>query len=380
MNLQGIVRELPLFDPPIDPMLLVKAAASGVDISTALSNIDGPLPCYRFQIVLQRAVDICTEIKALGSSLLGAIEKRDAESIALLRSNNELQINDMIKVSKQKSVDEASSNLDALRQGKDVVQTRFDHYSSLPFMNEWETSSMALESGVLLGLAIEAAALALAGGIFMIPDIKIGSPTTIGATLGGGAFGQAAQAFAGLMRNSNTLVKQTSSMATTLSSYKHRQDDWDLQENLAQKELTQYDSQIASADVRHAIAKQDLKTHERQITNAKKVDDYMRNKFNNQDLYDWSIGQLSNVYFQSYQLVYDIAERAERAYCNELGIASSSFVQFGYWDSLKKGLLAGDKLFYDLKRMEMSYQELNVQEYEITSSISLAQLDPVVKL
>ena len=45
-------------------------------------------------------------------------------------------------------------------------------------------------------------------------------------------------------------------------------------------------------------------------------------------------------------------KRAERCYRYELGIPTSSFIQFGYWDSLQKGLLAGDRLALDLKRME----------------------------
>src|SRR5262249_45962957 len=32
MNIQGVVRPLALFDPPIDPGMLVKAAAAGIDI------------------------------------------------------------------------------------------------------------------------------------------------------------------------------------------------------------------------------------------------------------------------------------------------------------------------------------------------------------
>ena len=52
-------------------------------------------------------------------------------------------------------------------------------------------------------------------------------------------------------------------------------------------------------------------------------------------------------------------------------------IQFGYWDSLKKGLLAGEQLYMDLKRMEMAYADSNVREYEITKNISLVLLNPL---
>jgi hypothetical protein len=63
-----------------------------------------------------------------------------------------------------------------------------------------------------------------------------------------------------------------------------------------------------------------------------------------------------------------------------LGLSDSSYIQFGYWDSLKKGLLCGEKLAYDLKRLEAAYYEQNRREYELTKHISLSQLDPIALL
>ncbi len=87
------------------------------------------------------------------------------------------------------------------------------------------------------------------------------------------------------------------------------------------------------------------------------------------------VGQISGIYFQSYQLAYDLAKRAERAYQFELADFGAKFVNFGYWDSLKKGLLAGERLHYDLKRMEAAYLDQNKREYEITKHISLVLTD-----
>jgi hypothetical protein len=88
------------------------------------------------------------------------------------------------------------------------------------------------------------------------------------------------------------------------------------------------------------------------------------------------VAQTAGVYFQSYQLAYQAAKRAERAYRHELGLADSAFIQFGYWDGLKKGLLAGEKLQLDLRRLEASYLDLNKREYEIAKHVSLALTDP----
>ena len=103
---------------------------------------------------------------------------------------------------------------------------------------------------------------------------------------------------------------------------------------------------------------------------------FMRSKYTNQELYQWQVGQISGVYFQSYQLAYDLAKRAERCFRFELGLQDSSYINFGYWDSLKKGLLSGEKLQYDLRRLETAYLEQNRREFELTKSISLCAARP----
>jgi hypothetical protein len=71
-----------------------------------------------------------------------------------------------------------------------------------------------------------------------------------------------------------------------------------------------------------------------------------------------------------------MAKRAERAYRHELADYNGTFIDFGYWDSLKKGLLSGDRLYYALKRMASAYYENNRREYELTKHISISQIDP----
>jgi hypothetical protein len=76
-----------------------------------------------------------------------------------------------------------------------------------------------------------------------------------------------------------------------------------------------------------------------------------------------------------------LAHRAELAFHHELGkppgAGAVRYVQPGYWDSLKKGLLAGEQLSLDLRRLEAAYFDQNKREYEITKHVSVSQLDPV---
>ena len=99
----------------------------------------------------------------------------------------------------------------------------------------------------------------------------------------------------------------------------------------------------------------------------------MRDKYTNQQLYGWMLGQLSGVYFQAYKVAFDAAQQSERAFRFERGDASSSFIEFSYWDSLKKGLFAGERLLLDLRRLEAAHVEGDRRGLEVTRHVSLRQ-------
>jgi len=117
-NIQGVVETLPLYEPPINPALLVAATAQGLSLASVVNDLDAPMPNYRFNYMLQKSLDICTELKALGASFLSVKEKEDGEGLAVLRAGNELTINNLIMTSKTLAVNEAQAALDALNQNR----------------------------------------------------------------------------------------------------------------------------------------------------------------------------------------------------------------------------------------------------------------------
>ena len=148
--------------------------------------------------------------------------------------------------------------------------------------------------------------------------------------------GAAASAFGGVFTTLASNATFQGGRSATIASYQRRFDEWAFQSNLAAKELEQIDRQIAAAGIRVAIAEQELQNHDQQIRNAKDIDQVMHDKFSNQQLYQWMSRQSSTLYFGAYQLALDVAKRAERAYRHELGLTDSNFVQYGYWDSLRR--------------------------------------------
>src|SRR6266487_2303668 len=315
MNIEGVERQLALFEPPINPAALVKAVAGGMDISAALSDLDAPLPLYRFTILLQKANEVCSDVRSLGAALLAALEKKDAEALGLLRQTQEIRLLDAVKALREQQIEEAKENLEGLKRSKVVVETRRDHYRDIERLNAQESlqlSKMAeahltaeIAQGITLGASI----------ISYLPAIDLGASGFGGSPIakfkiGGLELGQAASLASEVLNFISQIASNDAAMASSKGSFDRRWDDWKLQESLAEKELDQLDRQIAAAEIRVALAE-------------------------------------------------------------------SSYINVGYWDSLKKGLLAGERLQYDLRRLETAYLEQNRREFELTKHVSLAMLDPL---
>lgn len=382
MNIEGVVRQLALFEPPIDPGALVKAVAGGVDISSALADLNAPLPLYRFNVLLQKANEVCNDVKALGGALLGALEKKDSEAMGLLRQAQEIRLLEAVKTVREKQIEEAKENLEGIKRSKITIETRWIYYRDIVKINAGEQLSLDKQEVAFKHQKKGQEYNITASVLGYIPNISIGisgfggSPQ-VNAQWGIGNIISALQACAGSETQLSNAASFDASRASTLAGYDRRFEDWKLQENLAKKELEQIDKQIASAELRITIAEKELDNQLIQIENAKATDEFMHSKYTNQELYQWQVGQISGVYFQSYRFAYDLAKRAERCFRFELGLQDSSYINFGYWDSLKKGLLAGEKLQYDLRRLETAYLEQNRREFELTKHVSLALLDPL---
>src|SRR5262249_24384463 len=111
MTITGVARQLPMFETPIDPALLVQATAMGVDLTSALQDSNAAPSPYRFSYLHQKALELCAELKSLGSTLLATLEKRDAEELACLRAQHETSLLKLVREIKAQQVTEAQETL-----------------------------------------------------------------------------------------------------------------------------------------------------------------------------------------------------------------------------------------------------------------------------
>ncbi|TDB67508.1 Tc toxin subunit A-related protein [Arundinibacter roseus] len=380
-NLDGVERSLALFAPPIDPGALVKAAAAGLDIGSVIAGMNAPLPHYRFNVLAQKATELVQEVRSLGGALLQALEKKDAEAMSLLQNSLERKILKQMRSIKLLQIEESEQQIEVLNKTKETTQERHSYYASIEKIIDNEQLNLdKLSEGQDFQLAAQI--VQATGAILgLIPDFNIGGHGAGGspaftASFGGSNLAEAANAAASVLNILSSQANYQANRASILGGYDRRWEDWKLQERTAALEIRQIDQQVVVAELTKQRNEKDLENHDIQIENNEKSEAFMRDKYTNKDLYQWMIGKISSVYFRAYQLAYDMAKKAEKSYQHELG-NNDTFIDFGYWDSLKKGLLASDQLLHDVKRMEVAYLDKNKREYEITKHVSLDMLDPL---
>jgi hypothetical protein len=130
-NIDGIVQKLALFEPPLNIAELVQAAASGISISSVLNSMNSSLSNYRFLPLMQKALEMCNGLKALGGGYLSAREKGDSEALQVLRANHETVISNLVMQVKQLQLSEANATLDGLNTNRLSPVTRLGQYLAI---------------------------------------------------------------------------------------------------------------------------------------------------------------------------------------------------------------------------------------------------------
>ncbi len=379
LNIDGVKQALPLFQPPIDPMALVQAAASGGGLSQALSMSSVEVPHYRFDFMLYKARELQQKLAQFGGELLNAIEKRDAEELSLMQNEQEGIILEMMTQVKEAQIEEANSAIKSLEESLKFAERRIAY-------NE-ET----IEEGLLpqeegqIGVQISSAALHGISSIMKIaasfgqagPDVLAG-PFIMGVKHGGSHFGEALNAWAEVAQSAAEGLSIVGEVLAVYGQHKRMVADWEFEVETAKSDIIQIQNQIKGAELQKQIAQYELQIHEKEIDQRSSIATFMKDKFSNSQLHQWMAGKLSGLYYQTYKMAMDMAKSAEKAMQFEKGLEAKevNFISGMYWDSQKKGLLSGESLGLDIDRMEQAFIANDKRRLEISKSISLLELNP----
>jgi len=412
-NIEGVFSLPPLWDAPIDPGLLVQATAQGLSLSSVLNDLNSPLPNYRFNYLLSKALELCGELKGMGNNLVSVFEKKDAEILAKMRARHDSVLNNLVMEVKKSALDEANKAMDGLEQNRKSPVYRLQHYIQLIGA---DLSKVPTEDTDYTELANMIETPVDSSGLKLIPYEKeemdkasdaadqqkgIGVVETLGSILniipnfsgniepfgigmsisfGGSNLGAAMQAVARGMQIGANYTSYQSSSAQRKGTYLRQYQDRVLQANIAGYEIKQIDKQILSQKIRIQMAGQDITNQQQMIDNASEVQDFLTSKYTNEDLYTWMRDSVKGLYYQVYTLAYDLAKKAEKVFRFERGLSTSNYIQFGYWDVSHDGLLAGENLYVGIKQLEAAYLDTRGHDFEVTKQISLRLINPLALL
>lgn len=411
-DINGVTRSLSLFEPPLDPGMIIRAVSRGMSLAALLNDSVGPMPNFRFVALLEKALDMCAELKNMGASFLAIRETKDAEGLAALQSRQESIMQKMTMDMKRLAITEIEKSITELQETRRGQETRLRFFLALtgddgkgvPGENSaWDdivqsiekptTDDLRLSSNEKLEMSKNASAFQLsskaialdssAAIIRAIPDITMNAePLGVGTTMGAVTvnISDALAMSAGVMRAVAQMDIDVGARAARKAELINQLQERRMEANVAGRDIKVTDKQIETMRVRLAICEEDVKQQRQLIAHAAETSEYLRNKYTSEQLYAWMESQIRTLFYQTFLLANDLAKKAQKVYRFERSADTVEYVEQSYWDSSRDGLLSGESLHLALKRMEAAYMEKRGHDFEITKNISIRQFQPLALL
>ncbi|MCQ2106419.1 MAG: hypothetical protein MJZ26_11585 [Fibrobacter sp.] len=389
LNIEGVKRTLALFAPPIDPAMLVKARANGVSISDALADASSALPYYRFKVMVAKAIEIVRDVQRVGQELMDAIEKFDAETLALLRVTHEKTALTLQKTLTELDINELEKELEAVETEEENLLAEQEQQNTFFKKSEQETQyEKAMEKVKKVQETVENMKKA-ASVAYKIPDLGIGAimnglggPSFDSISLGGTKIAENLVSVAEGYASQFAQKQVGAALKKVLGEQARTEQSWEMQKTAKANQIKNVQKKKTTAEIKIDYARKQLENYEREIELKDEMYEHLSEKYTNKDLYTWLKKETGSVYKTLFQLAAKVARKAEKCYHFEIGDTdenpktAKTFIKGCgvYWDGLHSGLLAGEKLLADLHAMEVAYLENDKNELEITRPVSLSEI------
>ena len=365
LSIDGQPLSLPIFAAPADPAALLSAAAAASGGSKPLPSAD--IPAMRFPQALDSARSLTGQLMQFGSTLLGLIERRDAEAMSELLQNQagELMLSSLRM--QEQSLTELDAEKKTLEQSRAGAQSRVDSYRALYDENvsaeEKRTMDLYLSSAILstsIGVLDMAAAAA---------DM---APNIFGVAVGGSRWGGIPKAIGAGMSLAASATKITADNISQSEAWRRRRQEWEIQKNNAESEIRQIDAQLEALAVRRTATEMQREHMEIQQAQTQAQLEFLQRKFSNKALYSWLRGRLASIYYRFYDLTAARCMMAEKAYAWQTNDTATRYIKSGAWQSNNAGLMAGESLLLNLAEMEQAWLKRDSRSLEVTRTVSLA--------
>ncbi|QDL35696.1 Tc toxin subunit A-related protein [Serratia liquefaciens] len=368
LSIDGQPLSLPVYASPADPQALLTAAVNASSQSSPLPGISEK-PVYRFPVILDSAKNITSQLIQFGGSMLSLMQQQDAEKLSLMLQNQGAELMEQSILIQQKTTEETQHDIDAIDRSIESAQSRKDTYQSMIDENisQAETTALRLSGGSTALNGTAGIAFTAAGVLDMAPNI-------FGLADGGDEWGAAIRAGGYVAELGAIGMRVTADTMFQNELYRRRRQEWEIQRNTADHEVSQLKLQKQALEKRQAATRGQLNyltTQQRQIRMQMA---FLQNKFTSQALYGWLRGKLASVYYQFYDLTVSRCLMAQKAYEWSMGTNSANFIRPGAWQDNHAGLMAGETLMLNLTQMEQRYLQESERQKEVVRTVCLSRV------
>lgn len=334
---------------------------------------------YRFQFLLQRAVDTANEVRTFGAGLLAAFEKGDAEFLAAMRAGHERQMLNLTEEIRRTEFREADWQVQALQKTKQAAQARRQYYADL-IANGLIPKEQAYQNLTGVSMTTRAAgnAVEAVGQVMnLIPDNTTGvagmasTPVSVFQMPIGTKLAHAFAAAARILYTVADITGTQAGLSLTEGGWDRREADWIFQVTVLDIEIQQIERQILAAERRRDSALRQLNNLVQQKQQAAELQDFLRDKFTNHALYLFLQQEMAAMHRQLFEIAWCWARQAQRAFQFERELTTQTYLPPDAWDGLHEGLPAGERLSTALRAMEKAYFDQNRRELELVTRLSL---------
>lgn len=334
---------------------------------------------YRFQFLVQRALETASEVRTMGSELLAAFEKGDAEFLAAMRARHERQLQNLTEEIRRMEFREADWQVQSLQKAKQSAQAKRQYYADLiasgliPKEQGYQNQTGVSMTTRAAGNVVEAVGQVMN----LIPDNTTGaagiasSPVSVFQMPIGTKLGHAFAAAARILYTVADITGTQGALALTEGGWDRREADWIFQVTVLDSDIEQIERQILAAERRRDVALRQLNNLAQQKQQAAEIQDYLRDKFTNHALYLFLQQESAALQRQMFDVAWCWARQAQRAFQLERELTTKTYLPPNIWDGLHEGLLAGERLSSSLRAMEKAYCDQNRREQELVTRLSL---------
>lgn len=379
-NIAGMVRQLDPYAVSGDVGSGYPVIGEGGEMSVPGNRALAPT-LYRYAVLIERAkqqVSLATQVE---NAMLAALEKRDSEYYTLMRARQDLGLSQANVQLQDLRVREAQGGVVMAQLGQQRAQTQADYYQDRldEGVSELEKDSLILmgTSAVLQAASAGASFLAAA----LPGSISAGFPSGVSVSVSPQGSAMAlASGFSALAGVAST----AGSILSTMASYERRQQEWQLQRNVAGQDVLLGAQQVTSAQDHVRVVGQDRNIAALQASNASTNVEYLANKFTNAALYDWMSQVLEGVYRSILQQATAVAQIAAAQLAFERQETPPAIIKTNYWEmdsgggteQDRKGLTGSYRLLEDINSLDEYAFSSAKRKLQLTKTVSLSRLAP----